>query len=121
MKFHECLLDEDGYRPNVGIVLCNSSIEVLWARRSQHDGWQFPQGGVEPNESVTEAVYRELFEEIGLSPHQVRMIGSTRNWLRYDVPTSYQPRDSGTFRGQKQRWFLLQKNQKGLQKISYGF
>ena len=60
------MLDKDGYRPNVGIVLCNDSKEVLWARRINHDGWQFPQGGVKPNESPTEAMYRELREEIGL-------------------------------------------------------
>ena len=101
-------IDEDGYRRNVAIVLCNSEVQVLWARRSQHDGWQFPQGGVELKESVQEAVYRELYEEVGLSPHHVRIIGSTRSWLRYDVPTNYQRKSDFCFRGQKQMWFLLQ-------------
>ena len=45
-------IDKDGYRPNVGIILCNGRSQVLWARRSRHDGWQFPQGGVERGESV---------------------------------------------------------------------
>ncbi|MGB5281960.1 MAG: NUDIX domain-containing protein, partial [Arenicellales bacterium] len=40
------MLDKEGYRPNVGIVLCNENQQVLWARRIRHDGWQFPQGGV---------------------------------------------------------------------------
>ena len=102
------VIDADGYRYNVGIVLCNSQNQVLWARRSRHDGWQFPQGGVEIKESAIDAVYRELYEEVGLSPHHVRMVGSTRSWLRYDVPIVNQRANGVRFRGQKQMWFLLQ-------------
>ncbi|MBO67198.1 MAG: RNA pyrophosphohydrolase [Acidiferrobacteraceae bacterium] len=100
-------IDSDGYRRNVGIVLCNSEAKVLWARRSQRDGWQFPQGGIEIAESAKDAVYRELYEEIGLSPGQVHMLGSTRGWLRYDVPPYYQRSKGTRFRGQKQMWFLF--------------
>ena len=102
------VIDADGYRHNVGSVLCNSQIQVLWARRSRHDGWQFPQGGVEIKESAIDAVYRELYEEVGLSPRHVRMVGSTRSWLRYDVPIVNQRANGVRFRGQKQMWFLLQ-------------
>ena len=102
------LIDTDGYRRNVGIVLCNSQTQVLWARRSRHDGWQFPQGGVEHNETAEEAVYRELFEEVGLLPHHVRIMGCTRTWLHYDIPANYQRAHGVQFRGQKQMWFLLQ-------------
>lgn len=95
------------YRPNVGIVLLNAENKVFWARRVNHDGWQFPQGGVEPNESVEQAVFRELYEEVGLESEKVRLVGRTRNWLHYDLPRRYlRPRSN--FRGQKQVWFLLQ-------------
>jgi len=50
--------DADGYRPNVGIVLFNNLGQVLWARRTRHDGWQFPQGGVEQGETIEQAAYR---------------------------------------------------------------
>ncbi|MEA3291860.1 MAG: RNA pyrophosphohydrolase [Pseudomonadota bacterium] len=101
-------LDENGYRRNVGIIICNHEAEVLWARRVRHDGWQFPQGGVEPDEDAREAVFRELYEEIGLLPHQVRLLGSTSSWLHYDVPRHHCCyRRSPNFRGQKQRWFLF--------------
>ena len=99
-------LDRDGYRRNVGIILCNDDRQVLWARRVRHDGWQFPQGGVEPNEDAREAVFRELYEEVGLLPHQVRLLGFTSSWLRYEVPYCA-CRSSSRFRGQKQRWFLF--------------
>ena len=49
---------EDGYRPCVGIIVCNIDRQVLWARRARHDGWQFPQGGIEPRETVEQAAYR---------------------------------------------------------------
>ena len=98
--------DDDGYRPNVGIVLFNSTGQVLWARRSRHDGWQFPQGGIEQGETVEQAAYRELYEEVGLRPQNVELVGRTRNWLRYDVPGSLRSR-STTFKGQKQVWFLM--------------
>ena len=103
-------IDRDGYRKNVGIIVCNDQAQVLWARRIRHDGWQFPQGGIEPQESARDAAYRELYEEIGLAPHDVRLLGATDRWLRYDVPyapkTNYFRRNRG-FRGQKQRWFLF--------------
>ncbi len=99
-------LDGDGYRPNVGIIVSNPNGQVLWARRVAHDGWQFPQGGVEYKESPREAAYRELYEEVGLYPHQVKLLGNTREWYRYDVPR--RSKMSGAFRGQKQQWYLFQ-------------
>ena len=98
-------IDRDGYRPNVGIIVCNHACQVLWARRVRHDGWQFPQGGVEHKESPREAAYRELYEEVGLYPHQVRLLGITEKWYRYDVPN--RARFGKRFRGQKQQWFLF--------------
>ncbi len=99
-------LDTDGYRPNVGIIVCNPVGQVLWARRVAHDGWQFPQGGVEYKESPREAAYRELYEEVGLYPHHVRLLGNTQQWYRYDVPR--RSKTNAAFKGQKQQWYLFQ-------------
>ncbi len=103
------MLDKDGYRPNVGIILCNGQGQVLWARRSGRDGWQFPQGGMRSNETAEQAMFRELDEEIGLTPEDVRVVGRTREWLHYDIPLRMRgPGSRSGFRGQKQIWFLLQ-------------
>ena len=102
------MLDEHGYRPNVGIILCNRENRVFWARRCGQSGWQFPQGGIKPYETPEQALFRELNEEVGLTPGHVQVIGRTREWLHYDIPEQFRrsPRSS-PFRGQKQIWFLL--------------
>ncbi len=102
------MIDKDGYRPNVGIIILNSRNEVFWGKRVRQDAWQFPQGGIKPGESPEQAMYRELMEEVGLLPHQVRILGRTRGWLRYDVPQEWLRRDwRSNYRGQKQIWYLL--------------
>ncbi len=102
------MLDREGYRPNVGIILLNQNNEVFWAKRIREKSWQFPQGGIQRGESPTKAMYRELYEEIGLKPEHVRILGRTRTWLRYNVPDHFIRRDSkGIYKGQKQIWFLL--------------
>jgi len=102
------MLDRDGYRPNVGIILCNNRNEVFWGKRVREHAWQFPQGGIKPGETPEEAMFRELMEEIGLSPCHVQILGRTRDWLRYDVPQHWVRREwRGSYRGQKQIWFLL--------------
>jgi putative (di)nucleoside polyphosphate hydrolase len=102
------MIDRDGYRPNVGIILCNSHSQVFWGKRIREDSWQFPQGGIKQGESPEQAMYRELEEEIGLKPEHVRILGRTRDWLRYDVPAHWVKREwRGSYRGQKQIWYLL--------------
>lgn len=103
------MIDGDGYRPNVGIVICNRAGQVLWARRYGQHSWQFPQGGINPGETAEQAMYRELFEEVGLTKKDVRLLSSTRNWLRYKLPKRLVRWDTKPVCiGQKQRWFLLQ-------------
>ena len=76
----------------------------------------FPQGGIDDGESPEQAMYRELYEEVGLRPHQVELIYTSRTWYRYRLPKRFfffffgAQRDAsavGGFIGQKQKWFLL--------------
>src|ERR687895_2292528 len=80
------MLDKEGYRPNVGIILANPRNEVFWGKRVNQHAWQFPQGGIKAGETPLQAMYRELEEEIGLQRTHVRILGGTREWLRYEVP-----------------------------------
>jgi len=102
------MLDREGYRPNVGIILVNQKNEVFWGKRVNEHSWQFPQGGIKYGESPVQAMFRELHEEVGLRPEHVRILGRTRDWLRYNVPEHFVRREwRGHYKGQKQIWFLL--------------
>ncbi len=101
-------IDSDGFRANVGIILSNESNQLLLAGRIGSKGWQFPQGGMLQGESVEEAMYRELSEEVGLTEDDVAVLGVTDEWLRYRLPKKYlRHRSKPLCIGQKQRWFAL--------------
>lgn len=103
------MLDREGFRPNVGIILLNLRNQVFWGKRIRTHSWQFPQGGIKHGESPEQAMFRELQEEVGLMPEHVRIIARTRDWLRYEVPDHFVRKDArGHYKGQKQIWFLLQ-------------
>jgi hypothetical protein len=49
-------------------------------------------------------MYRELYEEVGLQPQHVRVLGRTRDWLRYEVPQHWIKREwRGSFRDRSRR------------------
>lgn len=83
------MIDSEGFRPNVGIILANEFGQVLWAKRIGHNAWQFPQGGIQYGETPEQALYRELREEVGLLPEHVQIIAQTKGWLRYRLPHRY--------------------------------
>ena len=103
------VIDEAGFRPNVGIIVPNQSGQVLWGKRVKgRDSWQFPQGGINADETPEEAMFRELQEEIGLLPEHVTVLGVTNGWLRYRLPSKYiRKHETPICIGQKQKWFLL--------------
>ncbi|KAF5277972.1 hypothetical protein FQR65_LT15861 [Abscondita terminalis] len=102
------MIDSEGFRPNVGIILANDIGQVLWAKRIGHNAWQFPQGGIQFGETPEQALFRELREEVGLLPEHVQIIAQTDDWLHYRLPLRYIRSDSDPICiGQKQKWFLL--------------
>ena len=102
------MIDEDGYRPNVASVIINKDNKILWAKRVNEDNWQFPQGGIQKGETPEQAMYREVYEEVGLSKNSFEILGRSSDWLRYDVPERFvKTYWQGRYKGQKQIWFLL--------------
>ncbi len=102
------MIDSEGFRSNVGIVICNRRGQVLWAKRIGQSAWQFPQGGIKETESLEAAMYRELHEEVGLGAHNVTLLHQTTDWLHYRLPKNYIRRKQDPLCiGQKQKWFLL--------------
>ncbi len=114
------MIDKDGYRQNVGIVICNRRGQVLWARRIRQNSWQFPQGGVDQGETVTEAMYRELYEELGLKHEDVKILATSRCWHRYKLPKRLvRVSENPVCIGQKQKWFLLTMHKNKQNKIEF--
>jgi putative (di)nucleoside polyphosphate hydrolase len=102
------VIDRDGFRANVGIVLMGGEGKLFLGRRTGGKGWQFPQGGMRHGESAEESLFRELREETGLAPEDVELLGGTDRWLRYRLPSRYVRREQYPLCvGQKQLWFLL--------------
>ena len=102
------MLDSNGFRPNVGIILCNGEGKLFWAKRIGQDAWQFPQGGIKRTETPEQALFRELNEEVGLGRDDVEILHQTSDWLRYRLPKNFIRQHSGPVCiGQKQKWFLL--------------
>lgn len=106
------LIDRDGFRANVGIVLMAADCRLFLGRRAGGRGWQFPQGGMRRGEAAEESLYRELHEEIGLKSQDVSIVGRTQHWLRYRLPARYVRHGMQPLCvGQKQYWFLLRLTQ----------
>ena len=102
------MIDSEGFRSNVGIIVCDDFGKLLWTRRIGQNSWQFAQGGVDPGESAEQAMFRELTEEIGLEQKDVKILGVTKEWLKYRLPNRYIRHDSRPLCiGQKQKWFML--------------
>lgn len=109
------LFDEQGLRLNVGIVIFNpqKNKKLFWAKRvGNQEAWQFPQGGMNPDETPVEAMYRELTEEVGLNPQDVHLVAESQHWYTYYLPKRYRRNsveaDAPLCIGQKQKWFLLE-------------
>lgn len=102
------MIDENGYRLNVGIILLGPPRHVFWAKRIGQDAWQFPQGGMQAGESPVEAMHRELLEETGLAPEDIEIVDQTKSWIYYQLPKNLIRQNMLPLCiGQKQMWFLL--------------
>lgn len=108
-RSHSFLRHEDlPYRPCVGVMLLNRDGAVFVGRRIDQtmEGWQMPQGGIDPGESPADAALRELKEETGIE--KVRILREMEDWLAYDLPPHLLGVAlHGKYRGQRQKWIAM--------------
>ena len=94
------------YRPNVGMLIL-SVYNLIWVgERSDMPGaWQMPQGGMEQGESVSQAFYREVSEEVGLLPSKLEILRVSDQPMRYEFPLHVMRRQpDNKYCGQEQNW-----------------
>jgi putative (di)nucleoside polyphosphate hydrolase len=92
-------------------MIINPQKHIFTAQRLDFpsNAWQMPQGGIENGETLEEAAFRELNEETSLTAINVKILTLSKNWIKYDLPDNLVPLLwDGKFRGQKQKWFLLE-------------
>ncbi|MGP1449559.1 MAG: RNA pyrophosphohydrolase [Wolinella sp.] len=104
------------YRPNVAAIILSPkyphSCEIFIACRNDlKDAWQFPQGGIDRDESPKDALFRELEEEIGT--REVEIIEEYPEWVSYDFPEGIAPK-MYPYDGQTQKYFLVRLRQDSL-------
>ena len=95
-------------RIGVGIVVLNTENKVFVGKRKDNpfDKWQMPQGGVNSNEPLLEAMKRELLEETSIK--NIKILKELDRWLEYNLPENLIGKIwKGKFRGQKQKWFFV--------------
>ena len=99
----------EGYRKNVAVIVRDpSNGRLLFCRRCNTDNWQFPQGGIDNGEETTDAMYRELYEEVGLGKDDINIVATSKEWITYDIPKSMRSYVlGGKFRGQIQKWYFV--------------
>ena len=95
------------YRQSIGFMMIDSRKRVFlgkrcWPKDSPYR-FQMPQGGIEEGETPEQALWREMYEEIGLSQKTVQIIAESKEWLTYELPK----RMRTTIDGNRQKWFLL--------------
>lgn len=95
------------FRAGVGAVVRDRDGAVLVLRRKgiRRGAWQLPQGGLDLGETPLRAIRRELREETGLAPRDVRLLLALPGWLAYELPARYRSEKVGM--GQVQRWYLF--------------
>ena len=101
--------EESNYRLNVGLIIVNNYGKVLICKRKNSNQWQFPQGGIDKGETPIEAAKREIFEEVGIKPSKIKVLGKIKDWVKYEIPKELAKKsfkEKGIV-GQKQKWFIF--------------
>ena len=98
----------NSYRLGVGIILLNEEKKVFVGKRIEikREAWQMPQGGVNKDEKMENAAYRELYEETGIK--KAKIILRSKKWFQYNIPLPLKKKLwKGKYLGQKQKWFVM--------------
>ena len=98
----------NSYRIGVGIILLNEKKKVFVGKRIdiKSESWQMPQGGINKDEKMENAAYRELYEETGIK--KAKIILRSKKWFQYNISLALKKKLwKGKYLGQKQKWYVM--------------
>jgi len=96
---------ERSYRKGILAVFKNNG-SILVCKRSDTKTWQFPQGGLDDQETPKETLYREMKEEIGTD--QFSIIKKLEQPICYEFPKNFDQKIANIYKGQCLYWFLCE-------------
>ena len=101
-------IDTRFFRAGVGTVIYNDAGQIAIFERSQHPigVWQLQQGGIDIGEDTRTTLWRELREEVGLVPADMKRITEYPAWTVYQDANSVLDTNKSKL-GQAHRWFFL--------------
>lgn len=83
-----------------------SNLFLICERSDATGAWQFPQGGMEKDESPQVALYREMGEELGCD--RFKILAESAEYISYVFPQSLKTNIARRYCGQEQKWFLVE-------------
>lgn len=99
------------YRQSVYALLIKND-KILMVQKKSNSLWDFPGGGIDPGETIEQAITREISEELGTQNIKIIHNGKTTN--KYDWPEKEVQKHfdkTGILRkGQEQNFVIVQFN-----------
>ena len=95
------------FRKGVSALILNEKDELLLVNLQSFETKYFaiPGGGIEPNETIESAVYREIEEELGIKNNNLKLVGTSAEPLLIHFKTNKLTRDGIEYDGMERYFF----------------
>jgi len=95
------------YRKGVSAIIINNKNEFLLVNLESFEDKYFaiPGGGIEPEETLEKAVYREINEELGIKPEHLQIVGQSDTPVRFKFKEIKLNRDGVEYEGSERYFF----------------
>lgn len=95
------------YRKGVSALIVNNNNEFLLVNLESFENKYFaiPGGGVEQGETLENAVYREIYEELGIGKKSLQFVGQSNIPIKFKFKVIKMTRDGKNYEGSERYFF----------------